>query len=88
MRFSLKVTYAGQEAIFHDLEFDDEICRDETYGPGREYNNEMVIEDFYENVDLQIIARSEPPDNRDELERYQDYLADQADNERKYGKET
>lgn len=87
MIFTLKVTYAGQEAEFHDLEFDDEILRDETYGPGQEFNNEVVIEDFYENVQLEITKRSEAPDNRDAQERKEDYLADQADNYRKYGKE-
>lgn len=86
MLFALKVKYNGQEHIFEDIEIDDEQLRDESYGPGEAYNNEVVIEDLQENAEYEVLRRSDPPDNRDAMERRQDYLADQADNRRKYGR--
>jgi hypothetical protein len=53
MKFKLKVTFAGQTKTF-DLDYDDEVCVDEEYGPGEDSNNQMIIDDFYSCVQLEV----------------------------------
>jgi len=58
MKYDLIVRYAGQEHIWKDLEMNDEIMLDESYGPGRNLaimeNNELCELNFVNHATLEI----------------------------------
>jgi hypothetical protein len=60
MRYSLKVSYAGQTVQFTGLELDDEVVRDESYPAGIEANNYQITENFLENMEVEVIRLPKP----------------------------
>ena len=59
MKYDLEVTYAGQTHVFTNLEHDDEALVGEDYLPRKtecvEENNGRIVDNFYENMILEII---------------------------------
>jgi hypothetical protein len=59
MKFQIKVTYAGQTRFF-EVDYDDELCRDESHQPGIDSNNYLISEDFDNCVTLEILREGDP----------------------------
>lgn len=65
MKYDLVVRYAGQELVFKDLEHDDEALVDEDTPSGQAWgvneNNVRIVENFYENVETEIMRHEDKP---------------------------
>lgn len=57
MKYDLKIIYAGKEIIFKDLEHDDEYIADEGRRYGIDYNNDIIFQNFIDNIQVEIIRK-------------------------------